>query len=169
MREFEKAESFEMVAGIAFNYIRGSVFTADEYGADGLIVFVPCGLTAMRVEWSDFGGKLGEPDGRIGDCVLFENRANWKLVIGFENIPYSVFFDEVQTKVVASLQLLQQKGVKNVAMNGLRIDMMVNELSKERSEQKLVTCVKSWCQMHPSVFESIAFFDLRGGFNVRGC
>ena len=169
MREFEKEESFELIAGIAFNYIRGSVFAAEEYGADGLIVFVPCGLTAMRVEWSDFRERLGEPDERIGDCVLFENRANWKLVIGFENIPHSFSLDEVQTKVVASLQLLQQKGVKNVAMNGVRIDMAANELAKERSEQKLVTCVKSWCQMHPSVFESIVFFDLRGGFNVCGC
>ena len=169
MREIEKEESFEMIAGITFNYIHGSVFAANEYGADGLIVFIPCGLTAMRVEWSDFRGKLGEPDERIGDCVLFQNRANWKLVIGFENIPYSYSLDEVQAKVVASLQLLQQKGVKNVAMNAVRIDMTANDLANERSEQQLVTCVKNWCQMHPSVFESIAFFDLRGGFNVRGC
>ena len=159
------------LAGIAccssFNYIKGSIFRANEYGADGVVVYVPCGLAAMRAEWDSFKRKLGEPDEQTGECAVFCNRGGWKVVIGFENIQNRIYSeDEMQAMVVSSLQLLQRKGARHVAMNGIRIDMTGRRRETERPEEMLVKCVTDWCLKHPSAFESVSFVDLRGGFNA---
>ena len=159
------------LAGIAccssFNYIKGSIFRANEYGADGIVVYVPCGLAAMRAEWDGLKRKLGEPGEQAGECAVFCNRGGWKVVIGFENVQNRIYSeDEMQAMVVSSLQLLQRKGARHVAMNGIRIDMTGRRRETERPEEMLVKCVTDWCLKHPSAFESVSFVDLRGGFNA---
>ena len=121
----------------------------------------------MRAEWDGLKRKLGEPGEQAGECAVFCNRGGWKVVIGFENVQNRIYSeDEMQAMVVSSLQLLQRKGARHVAMNGIRIDMTGRRRETERPEEMLVKCVTDWCLKHPSAFESVSFVDLRGGFNA---
>lgn len=154
-----------MSSGVLLRAVTGSIFEAENNSADGVAIFVMCGLTAFRPNAREyirtFGGRTDLSNGLAmfskhaeqGDitCLYDENRNNKIYDIG-----------ELHAIVDRTLNFFAERGVRRVAMNGIRIKSIISH--EHFAEASLLAEVKDWCSAHESAFESIDLVDKRGGF-----
>lgn len=136
-------------------FIKGDVFQAKAFGADGLAVFYG-GLSAIRVLASEHknNSEFNAQFRRViyGDFDFDDLGCRAKGLEGME---------QVLTKV---LDELAASKCRVVAMNGLRCDDRPNP--HIRPEKYQIKFIKKWLASHPGVFEKIFLIDLRNGFNL---
>ena len=150
---------------VKINYVKGSNFKTELHGLDALIIFIPCGLTAIRHNSYNFIKQFGEPINQDGEFFLYQNKLKNKEHQGLDyvlidrnksNKIYNI--KHIRLLVDYSLNQMLKLGVKHIGMNGIRISGGIPELL-------LVREVKSWLINNENNFKEIYFIDLRDGFN----
>ena len=150
---------------VKINFVKGSIFETEKYKLDAIIVFIPCGLTALRMNCYRFVKLFGEPIEENGDFILYQNNSGNKVIdslkyvlINKNNSNTIYKFLDVSDMVFYSLNKLSRLGVKNIGMNGIRTD-------DYQQERIIVDEVKVWINGSRHGFKEIHFIDLRDGFN----
>ena len=149
---------------VKYEFIKGSVFNTELFKLELVVVFVPCGLTSLRYGSKDFILNNGEFLKKINNFKLFKSKNlknNYLQYIildeNLENKIYSYF--HVDEFVETVLHLVSDLGVKNLGMNGIRID-------SGWPERILIESVDKWLNNNKeSSIEKVVFIDKRGGFN----
>ncbi len=144
------------------NILQGSIFSQSYDDADGVAVFVPCGLTAIRMDFRRFISSA-ECIHKAGNGInVYKKAETRQTVVAFEN-PANVMIskDDAKCIVESVLGTLAQLSVKRIAMNGIRF---AAEDQSSWQERELVKWVLDWCHANANGFEFITFVDLRGGF-----
>lgn len=142
------------------NSFQGSIFL---HNADGVAVFVPCGLTAMRMNFDRYISFAECVDEASNGINVYRKAKTGQTIVAFgnpENIMVSM--DDAKRIAESALETLAQFSVKRIAMNGIRF---ASDNQSSWQERELVKWVLDWCQANANGFESITFVDLRGGFN----
>lgn len=145
--------------------IKGSLFETEKYGLDALVVFIPCGLTSIRISCNRFVKQFGEPIKHDENYILHQNNTEDKVI---ETLKY-VLIDtneshriynhvDIFRMVAYSLSELSKLGVQHIGMNGIRTDDAGQEIM-------MVRIVQKWLRQNEHDFKTIHFIDLRGGFN----
>ena len=145
----------------------GSIFSVSYTDADALLVFVPAGLTALRVDYKAFVSTL--------DCVFtsekgvkaYRDNKTGQLIVAYEN-PKNIIpdMDEATNIISEVLSAAARFQVKKIAMIGLRFHG--NHSSSYYMERELIRLVSMWCDSNPNEIESVMFVDKRGGFSFVG-
>ena len=145
--------------------IEGSVFKIPSDVAVGMAIFIPCGLTALRADWSEYRKSLALEE-VVGDLKVFGNQQTDQIVVVCENPRNRIPEDEAARRIVESaLGILAKHSRKKIAMNGIRL---AGQNHNFRQERTLVKWVTDWCGSQQNTFESVSFVDLRGGFSFLG-
>ncbi len=144
------------------NILQGSIFSQSYDEADGVAVFVPCGLTAIRVDFRRYISSAECVHKTSNGINVYKKAETGQTVVAFEN-PSNVMIsmDDAKRIVESALETLVQFSVKRIAMNGIRF-AEANQSSWQ--ERELVKWVLDWCQANVNGFECTTFVDLRGGF-----
>jgi hypothetical protein len=150
---------------VKINYVKGSIFETELHGLDAIIIYIPCGLTAIRIDSYNFIKQFGEPINQDGEFFLYQNKLKGKRHQGLDyvlidrnksNKIYNI--THMRLLVDYTLNKMSKLGVKNIGMNGIRI-------RGGNPELLLVKEVKSWLVNNENNFKEIYFIDLRDGFN----
>ena len=148
---------------MTINSLQGSIFSPSYDDADGVAVFIPCGLTAMRIDFRLYL-LFSKCVRRAGNGLkVYREMKTGQTIVAFgnpENIMVSM--DDAKRIAESALETLAQFSVKRIAMNGIRF---ASDNQASWQERELVEWVLDWCQANANGFESITFIDLRGGFN----
>lgn len=115
-----------------------------KYGFDGIAAFIPCGLTAFRVQCEDFIKN------DISNLIMILDRNE-------NNKIYDI--TEVGNMVYSTLNSLYSKGAKSIGMNSIRTTLGAGLSEKEVAKN----CIK-WIQDNNPIDFKIVLIDLRGGF-----
>ena len=159
----------KMVEGTLLRAVTGSIFEAENNAADGVAIFVMCGLTGFRPNTRDYVSTLGDSIGCHEGLTMFSKRTEHGdiLFIYDENPDNKIYeLNEMYDLVDKTLELFAGNGVRRIAMNGIRITP--ENTQEHLAEKHLVAFVRSWCAAHKGVFETIDFVDKRGGFDGLG-
>ncbi len=145
------------------NILQGSIFSLSYDDADGVAVFIPCGLTAIRMDFHRFISSAECVRRAVDGISVYKKAGTGQTVVAFEN-PANVMIsmDDAKRIVESMLGTLAQFSVKRIAMNGIRF-AAANQSSWQ--ERELVKWVLDWCNTNTNGFEFITFVDLRGGFD----
>ncbi len=65
----------EKLSGVELRYVHGSIFEGVAAGADGIAIFIPCGLTALRADAKDFLRNSCELVSTDGDLKLYKMKS----------------------------------------------------------------------------------------------
>jgi len=147
------------------NFIQGSVFNTESYGLDAVIVFIPCGFTAIRIDCIRFVKQFGEPLEQFREFFLYKN--NSKEETG-DNLRYILIDRNKENKIYSTRQIsiiidfalneMSKLGVKRIGMNGIRARSSFPEMD-------LYLEIKKWLVINKHDFHEIYLIDKRGGFN----
>ena len=140
----------------------GSIFDIDSSIAEGIAIFIPCGLTAIRTEASQFLSGLEKVGAIAGGGLIYNNMATAQTITVFPN-RRNTMWDKEQARYIVSqtLSIMASRSVKCIAMNGIRF---VSQNHDSRQERALVRWIIEWCHDSADKFEKITFVDKRGGF-----
>lgn len=158
-----------MVEGTLLRAVTGSIFEAENNAADGVAIFVMCGLTGFRPNARDYVRTLGDSIGRYNGLAIFSRRTERGdiLFLYDENPDNKIYtLDEMHDLVNKAFKLFAKKGIRRIAMNGIRITP--EDKQEHLAEMLLVAFVKSWCSAHEGAFEVIDFVGKDGGFDKIG-
>lgn len=145
---------------MTINSLQGSIFL---HNADGVAVFVPCGLTAMRMNFDRYISFAECVDETSNGINVYRKAKTGQTIVAFENPENDMIsMDDAKRIAESVLETLAQFSVKRIAMNGIRF---ASDNQSSWQERELVKWVLDWCQANANGFESITFIDLRGGFN----
>ena len=156
-------------SGTLLRAVAGSIFEAENNAADGVAIFVMCGLTGFRPNARDYVRTLGNSIGCHEGLTMFSKRTEHGdiLFIYDENPDNKIYeLNEMHDLVDKTLELFAGNGVRRIAMNGIRITP--ENTQEHLAEKHLVAFVRSWCAAHKGVFKTIDFVDKGGGFDNIG-
>ena len=149
-----------------FNYVDGSIFDAVKSSqVEGIAIFVPFGMTALRVTTFDFVQTLiPMPLECEGDFKCYRTQEG-KLVYAYKEGVESI--QEMMFLVNKICTLFSKHNIHSFAMNGIRARDFPLQTGERNHVQEylLVEFVRKWCELKEHSFNSISFVDLRGGFN----
>ena len=151
--------------------LTGSIFEIDNSIAEGIAIFIPCGLTAIRVEASQFLSGLEKVEAIAGGIFIYNNIATAQTIAAFPNSRNTMLNVEQAGNIVCRvLSIMASRSVKSIAMNGIRF---ASQNHDSLQEHELVRWVMEWCLNMPNKFEKITFVGKRGGFRFlaekEGC
>ena len=142
--------------------LTGSIFDIDNSIAKGIAIFIPCGLTAIRIEASKFLSGLEKVEALADGVFIYNNIAMAQTIAVFPNRRNTMWNKEQAEYIVSrTLSIMASRSVKCIAMNGIRF---ASQNHDSRQERELVCWVIEWCRDSPNKFEKITFVDKRGGF-----
>ena len=150
---------------VKINFFRGSIFQPERFKLDAITVFIPAGLTAIRMKCRGFVKQFGKPTEKHEEFFLY--KTNYKkdtlnslrYVIVNRNKSHKIYDSyDISGMIAHTLGRFSKLGVKRIGMNGIRTD-------SGRDELLIVSEVKSWLINNDNNFKEIRFIDLRGGFN----
>lgn len=121
----------------------GDLFSLDN-GFNGIAAFIPCGLTAFRLNCKKF---------------IQNNPPNIVMVVDMNKNNKIYDIAEVRGMVFSALDSLYSNGANFIGMNGI--------CTHERaglSEQKVAESCLDWLNNHTDSNVKIVLVDLRGGF-----
>lgn len=156
------------VDGVRFRMIEGSVFEAEDNGASGIVIYVPCGLTALRSNLSNYMIPYGLPIGEEKMYTIFRTlrKTGFKTILCDENRGHAIYPARgIPLFLNVALSLFERMGIRRIAMNGIRVYW--SEGVKDHghlAEAFLLYNALRWLDTYEHHFESIDFVDLRGGF-----
>ncbi|MBQ9726838.1 MAG: hypothetical protein IJV65_04955 [Kiritimatiellae bacterium] len=142
--------------------VAGDVFTVGKGEIEGLALFLPCGLTALRPEAKAFLREHGAPVLHKGAFEMFvadptDDRVLRRIVC--YNNPAHRLYSQSHAKSVLeeAFSFLEEAGCRIVAMNGFRMDA--------DSEQRTLDLVRDWFAEYPDTTITTAYLvDKRTGF-----
>ena len=154
-----------MSSGVLLRAVTGSIFEAENNSVEGVAIFVMCGLTAFRPDARDYVKTFGAQTGRVGGLAVFsKHTAHGDITCLYDgnrdNKIYGI--GELHALVDVTLTSFAERGIRRVAMNGIRIKP--ENRGEYSAEASLLAAVKNWCFMHERAVESIDLVDMRGGF-----
>ena len=148
--------------------VAGSIFEAENHGAEGVAIFVPCGLTALRSELPRYMIPFGLPIGNEKAFTIFRSERQFGsfTVLCDENRSMSLYPARgIPMLLDMALSIFQRHGIRKIAMNGIRVYWPQGVKDRGHlAEAYLVDNAVHWLETHSHNFESIDFVDLRGGF-----
>lgn len=145
------------------NILQGSIFSLSYDDADGVAVFIPCGLTAFRMDFHRFISSAECVRRAVDGISVYKKTGTGQTVVAFENPANAMIsMDEAKRIVESVLETMAQFSVKRIAMNGIRF---AAENRSSWQERELVKWALDWCRVNENGFDFITFVDLRGGFN----
>ena len=145
------------------NVLDGSIFSLSCDDADGVVVFIPCGLTAIRMDFRRFISSAECIHKASNGINVYKKVETGQTVVAFENHANAMIsMCDARRIVESALGTMAQLSVKRIAMNGIRFAV---ENQSSRQERELVKWVLDWCRANANGFEFVTFVDLRGGFN----
>lgn len=156
------------VEGVRLRTIEGSVFEAEDNGASGIVIYVPCGLTALRADLPNYMIPYGLPIGEEKMYTIFRNqrKTGVKTILCDENRGHAIYPARgIPLFLNVALSLFEKMGIRRIAMNGIRVYW--SEDVKDHghlAEAFLMDSALWWLDTYEHHFESIDFVDLRGGF-----
>ena len=154
-----------MSSGVLLRAVTGSILEAENNSVEGVAIFVMCGLTAFRSNAREYVRTFGErTDLNNGLAMFFKHTEHGDLTCLYDENRDNKIYDigELYALVDSTLNFFAERGIRRVAMNGIRIKP---ENSREHlAEVSLLAAVKDWCSWHESAFESVDLVDKRGGF-----
>ena len=143
--------------------LEGSIFSLSCRDADGLAIFIPCGLTAIRVDYERFISSAEHVRKAGNGMAVYKNTQTGQMIVAWENPQNEIpGIADAKRMVEAVLEIMKECSVKRVAMNGVRF-AVDNQMSWQ--ERELFSWVSGWCQANRNAFERITLVDLRGGFS----
>ena len=154
--------------GVRFRMVEGSVFEAEDNGAAGIVIYVPCGLTALRANLPNYMIPYGLPIGEEKMYTIFRNqrKTGVKTILCDENRGHVIHPARgIPLFLNVALSLFEKMGIRRIAMNGIRVYW--SEGVKDHghlAEAFLLDSALQWLDTYEHHFESIDFVDLRGGF-----
>ncbi len=143
--------------------VTGSVL--DRSLAEGIAVFIPEGLTAINPDAKDFFRQtVGKaPAGTFDIAAVTASEGKLKFLCLADNSERKInSINDMRSQIEEVLNAFAGKGVKSIAMNGIRCD---NRDKSIRPEQYQRQFVEEYLAKHPGVFEKIILVDARGGFD----
>ena len=142
--------------------LTGSIFDIDNSIAEGIVIFIPCGLTSIRGEARQFLSGLEKVEAIADGFFIYNNIATAQTIAAFPNRRNTMLNEEQARYIVSrALSIMASRSVKCIAMNGIRF---ASENHDSQQERELVRWVIEWCRDSPNKFEKITFVDKRGGF-----
>lgn len=150
---------------IQYVFVKGSIFNSDAYKIDLLIIFIPCGLTAIRPIAKEFVTRNGDLQKKVKNLKLYKNKnTNYEHLryIALDENPENRIYNDYTAKdlVDTVLNLSSNLGVKSIGMNGIRFNSSILQ------EEKLYSIVKRWADNNRNTsIEKVIFIDKRGGFS----
>ena len=154
-------------SGVLFRAVTGSIFEAENNLAEGVAIFVMCGLTAFRPNARDYIKTLGTQTGWANRLAVFsKHTARGDITFLYDENRDNKIYDigELHAIVDRTLNFFAERGVGRVAMNGIRVKSIISH--EHFAEASLLAAVKNWCSEYEGAFESIDLVDKRGGFGV---
>ncbi len=138
---------------------QGDLFSEDQ--VEGIAVFIPCGLTAIRVDAREFvQRKAGQ---RILENGIYPSIYGGPVKYIVISTDEAENLEDMQKQLFSALELFRQKNLRSIAMNGIRCDNRPDESIRPEKYQRAF--LEAWMNAHPDVFDKITLVDLRGGFN----
>jgi len=156
------------VEGVRFRTIEGSVFEAEDNGASGIVIYVPCGLTALRANLPNYMIPYGLPIGEEKMYTIFRNqrKTGVKTILCDENRGHAIYPARgIPLFLNVALILFERMGIRRIAMNGIRVYWSDGVKDHGHlAEAYLMDNALYWLKTHEHRFEALDFVDLRGGF-----
>lgn len=158
-----KGPSIHLDTDDIFDSLRRNAF-------QGVALFVPLGLTAFRVEVSDFVKKNGVPLSENGVIKVFgvesEKIASLVRIIEVQPPRFKPFCKkDVDAIIKKTLDVFEEAGCTTIGMNGIKIDEDDRSRNRFLSEQTTLDAVRNWGRQHShSTIRDIYLVDKRGGF-----
>jgi hypothetical protein len=134
-------------------FVKGNVFDAKSFGADGLVVFY-YGLSGIRAE-----AGTHERDERFNAAFRFTRYMD----IGNTAVDKVENTDDMRARLFCVLDEAAAGKCRILAMNGMKAGTRPD--AHVRPEKYQIGFVKEWLDRHPGVFDKICLIDQRGGFN----
>ena len=154
--------------GVRFRTIEGSVFEAEDNGASGIVIYVPCGLTALRANLPNYMIPYGLPIGEEKMYTIFRNqrKTGVKTILCDINESNAIYPARgIPLFLNVALSLFEKMGIRRIAMNGIRVYWSDGVKDHGHlAEAFLLYSALQWLDTYEHHFESIDFVDLRGGF-----
>jgi hypothetical protein len=169
--------------------VTGSIFEPAQFSLDGIIVWLPCGMTSLRCDWLDFAAKLeghihrpgGNPSEivEIPHAIRTRDTLNKAHQFSFYSISppvdgvHFLHFDlnlghriedieEIPFMVEKSLEALTKLGARSIGMNAIR-----THSHARASEQALIQAVSEWVAQNDDMVSTVYLIDKRGGFQKK--
>jgi hypothetical protein len=143
--------------------VTGSVL--DRSLAEGIAVFIPEGLTAINPDANDFFQQVTgrAPAGAFEFAAVRSGEGQLKFLCLVDNNERKInSIDDMRSQIEEVLNAFAGKGVKSIAMNGIRCDNRDQTIRPEKYQRQFV---EEYLAKHPGVFEKIILVDARGGFD----
>ena len=135
----------------------GSIFSLTQEDAEGLLIFIPPGLTTMRSDFNDFVAPLERVFSSDDGINAYRDNRTGQIVVAHENKANVLPSRDDAIRIVrAALGVVRRCRLKKIAMTGIRFAGKYS--FPYYMERELV----SWIDY--SEFESVVFVDKRGGF-----
>ena len=141
------------------HFVEGSIFDLERSKPDAVAIFVPAGLTALRVDTERFLAECTAIPGTVGEFKAYHTKRGTVVIVA-ENRDQKLYDSgEMMEMVDQALSIFAAAKCTNVMMNGIR-------LGEGPSERLMVMTINAWLQFRPEVsLKKIELVDLRGGFN----
>lgn len=133
--------------------------------AEGIAVFIPQGLTAIKSDAEDFFEQMygKKAKGAFSFVPVSKPGEKLKYLCLVNNAERQIAsVDEMRSQIHKVLDEFARQGVRSVAMNGIRFDDRPDKAV--RPEEYLRGIVEEYSAAHPESFEEIILVDFRGGF-----
>ena len=150
---------------VKINFFKGSIFQQERFKLDAIAVFIPAGLTAIRMNCENFVKQFEKPTEKHEEFFLYKTNYNndtlnsLRYVIVYRNTSHKIYDScDISGMISDTLGRFSKLGVRRIGMNGIRTSSGIPELL-------IVSEVKSWLINNDNNFKEIYFIDLRGGFN----
>ncbi len=154
----------ELPDGRELRLEKGDLFEVAKEEIEGLAVFLPCGLTALRSVAMAFLSRCGVPVQGNGELAFFNARP----IIGrpLRRIACCMYvqhrlydLNEARTILGEAFAAFEAVGCRIVGMNGFRME--------EGSEQRTLDLVRDWIATHSdSTIRKVFLIDKRTGFRT---
>ena len=141
---------------------KGSLFEIGKDEIEGLAIFLPCGLTALRNDTESFLAKYGVPLADGDDFVLFSANSEeghpLRRIACFMNGDHRLYtLENARRCLQDAFSCFEKACCRVAAMNGFRMDA--------DSEQRTLSLVRNWFSEHPnSSIRKVYLIDKRTGF-----
>lgn len=154
----------------AIAFLQESIFNPNL--AEGIAVFIPSGLTAIRADAEAFLRRFGTTLPQTGhmsvqslDHPLRGGIAQHLVCVdNGRSVINSV--DDMRKQIRQTLDEFANAGARTVAMNGIRCNNRPDQNTRPETYQK--NYVKNYLSRHPGVFDTVYLVDRNGGFNFEG-
>ena len=133
--------------------------------AEGIAVFIPEGLTAIKPDAQDFFKQMcgKKMEGAFSFAPVSTQEGKLKYLYMVDNSERRITsLEDMQNQIYKVLDEFARLGVKSVAMNGIRFDERPDR--NIRPEQYQRRMIEEYSAAHPEVFDEILLVDLNGGF-----